>query len=165
MALPRLGAVSEIIETNIIETNTDQTEFQKMRKSYIKERAATTPDTLLSAFANVVQNADDEDLGIGVTLTVGGSIVSGEAISRIRWMEEQVDAGVSILGPLLDEMIANRELPDDERAPGYERHIHLRKARYWGSSGPLTNNDMYWRGRLAEVDGWSLGVLLRQREE
>lgn len=111
---------------------------------------------------------------IGVTLTVGGAVVSGTLISGKTYFKElgEVLAGASqqegdmqsVLGSSWSKYSAIYEKPEDApedwRAPpaGF---IHLRDARYYApGQGPLPSNQgVLWRGKLSAVDAFSVGSL------
>jgi hypothetical protein len=126
----------------------------------------------LVGFINIVDGAE-----IGLTLHVGGCVVSGMLISMAQFYRLLVkdftdlnrltehsdrDAAASFAefyrSPLegaekaLDEYRKSQTLT----VPPSPRHIHLRYAQTLVPGGqPLTQS--LWRGRLTEVDGWSIG--------
>lgn len=109
---------------------------------------------------------------IGVTLTVGGSIVSGTLISGKTYFKElgEVLAGASqeegdmqsVLGSSWAKYSAIYEKPEDapdDWRPGPVGFIHLRNARYYapGQGALPTNQGVLWRGKLSAVDAFSIG--------
>lgn len=111
---------------------------------------------------------------IGVTLAVGGSIISGILVSGKTYFAELGETlkGASksegdmqsVLGEAWKGYTALYEkpegAPDDWVVPpaGY---IHLRNARYFAPGQPPvpTNQGVLWRGKLSAVDGFSIGNL------
>lgn len=109
---------------------------------------------------------------IGVTLTVGGVIVSGILISGKKYFDELSDVliaasqseddGPRILGEAWKQYTVIYEKPEgasgDWRAPpaGF---IHLRNARFYAPGAPPipSNRGVLWRGKLSSVDGFSIG--------
>ena len=123
-------------------------------------------DYLLGQFISVA------NLGasFGVTLTVGGLIITGTLIGGKEYLEllaSSVDAAgfgkkegeeETALGKLVRSY---SHLYDDVKfdtfaTPGY---IHLKNVQFIPVSGTgNTFNGVLWRGRLMEVSGWTLGV-------
>lgn len=105
---------------------------------------------------------------ISVTLQVSGMLVSGLLVSGKRFFEGYSDDLSSPFEPGSEMEEAVREFALTNRAV-YDREgeevdppmfIHLRDARYVTPGGLLpTNNGVWWRGRLSEVGGFSLGSL------
>jgi hypothetical protein len=123
--------------------------------------------------------AEREDLHVGLTVNVGGVVVSGTLIGTISYYRALADHFASVAGGTeMDERLADgfRDLVDDaadvawgdRRHPpdtsAYERSIeflHLADARYISASGllPLGRHGLLWRCPVADVGGWSLGEL------
>lgn len=115
------------------------------------------------------------EVGISVTLLVGGVVVSGTIEGGESWFEAQraaVEAGHAGFGEMFDPIIEQyrdgREseqatLADDRDDEDRERtitaYVHLRDVRLWSPGGGYLNvsGGMRWRCRLAAVDGWMLG--------
>ncbi|WP_109507344.1 hypothetical protein [Nocardioides speluncae] len=125
-----------------------------------------TADAGLSALANLMQRHDGASLT--VTLSVSGSLVTGDLVGRNTWLDQQhrqfadLDKAVGEIAAQLREGL--RRPADGERdAEGevfVERYVHLVNARYVvGGSFVPAQGGMFWRGRLQSVDGWSLGVV------
>ncbi|MCX4529997.1 hypothetical protein OG982_30725 [Streptomyces sp. NBC_01551] len=112
----------------------------------------------------------DERNHIPVTLTVSGAVIYGELISYDVWKSEWVKllqestqgAGVDVLAKfpqsvddVRQELVDAGELHVLKSPP---RFVHLRDVSILGGSHSTTINHRLWRGRLAEVSGWSLGT-------
>lgn len=127
-----------------------------------------------------------ESSGMGITLIVGGTLVSGVVCSAAEWFEEF--GGLFDGGPsdewtsLADrfrlerveaeefhrEMRARLDSDPDATATAEERvkalrhqrrMVHLRDAAlYTGGTRYPTDGGMLWRGRLSAVDGFMPGV-------
>lgn len=150
-----------------------------------KWASATAPDPILSFHVRVANEATDDLTGTYVTLTVHGTVVTGEIVPNWVWAEalhkavtathHEERSGYSVWR---DEMIKVRDerLPENESAdedtstdgPNDEAHlawvrdtptfIHLRNAQVFLGHNPApSKGDGLWRGRLASVDGWFLG--------
>lgn len=121
---------------------------------------------------SILENVIGLGVDMGVTFTVGGSIVSGMLISGRKYFEllgdglaassKSGDDIQAILGETWRQNTAIYDKPedagDDWRAPplGY---VHLREARYYvpGQDPIPTNAGLLWRGKLSSIDGFSLG--------
>lgn len=119
-------------------------------------------DWLLQWFVRVASQAN---LEVGITLSVRGHLVSGLLISPQAYfaqLAEQfaqpfADAGSSDADSIRALVRGFDEAPgkDDDPAAQY---IHVRDARvYAGHQGPVSPEGMLWRGKVAAVDGFSLG--------
>lgn len=120
---------------------------------------------------STIETIINRGVDIGVTLTVGGAIVSGILISGRKYFEElgdtlasasQSDGDMqSVLGEAWKQYTAiydePENAPDDWQAPpaGF---IHLRDARFYApGQHPIPSNGVLWRGKLSSVDGFSIG--------
>lgn len=147
-------------------------------------------DTILTLLVKAA-NASVEPIrnGIGVTLTVGGSLVSGQIIPHWQWFEENEKTIRSqdpadlpeensfgyLFGYVRSGVLSRRDdqqkinemiekLPESVReyitVDDRTDHIHLANTRFFQAGfGGIPANGMLWRGRLREVSGWSLGLL------
>jgi hypothetical protein len=112
---------------------------------------------------------------VGITLNVGGILVSGELISGKRYFEafakeyadgsravgldsavaDQLETSLADLGRIYDE-------PDEwGETAAWPHFIHLRNAQFfWPGQLPVPmNRPVWWRGRIEAVDGFVLGSL------
>lgn len=107
--------------------------------------------------------------GMGITLSVKGQLVSGILVSTREYYEGMAEefrqaSGQGGLNEVLAEQfdqIATMAKEDQEKVPPpLAFHIHLKEARIL-SGGQLVpkNRPVWWRGRISQVDGFSLGVL------
>jgi hypothetical protein len=94
------------------------------------------PDWLLQ---HLVALVTDGPLEMGITLQVGGLLVSGKLVSGARYFEA-----------------AARPLP---------HYIHLTDTKFFSTAGdPVpAGKGVWWRGRIAEVGGFTLGQLQAQQ--
>jgi hypothetical protein len=106
-------------------------------------------------------------LEMGITLVLGGSVVSGTLISGKKYFDSFASNFSSMLpnGSKKEEMrqllASHGNLYDDEgehlQLPQY---IHLSNARvYSPNGGNIPTNGMLWRGKINAVSGFNLGVL------
>lgn len=107
---------------------------------------------------------------IGVTLTVGGSVISGIAINGEKYMDLFADGitnGASegevrhSIGEGLRAWKQIYQKPDaagDDWKPSHIGYVHLKDAQFYipGQEG-MPRNGLLWRGRLDSIDGFSLG--------
>ena len=116
-------------------------------------------DPLLRLFAG---QAERKGLELEITLQMGGLLVSGLLTSAARYSEEldaQISDGLAIIDPAFkpDDLPAADQPTDLSAARGSE-FIHVRDACISSLRvGPVIHAPV-WRGRLASVDGFVLGV-------
>ena len=129
-------------------------------------------DVMLQTFSYM---ANQFGIGFGVTLNVGGLLISGTIISRqeyLTYLASSIRQGIkdsewneearafleeTFLEPL--EMPVNKDKPFVLRDISY---VHLKNARVFHQSGrPIPSGDdgFLWRGRINAIDGFSLGQL------
>ena len=143
--------------------------------------AAGKPDPFAVDFflALLIENANVYGISTGITLCVGGLIVSGELISTeeyFRAFGEQTDVAVStslgeepsgkyaepyVLGAEAAKRAWDEKRANPDAAMPVANFICLQNVRLFNPSGDsIPNQDgIYWRGRLSAVDGFTLGVL------
>jgi hypothetical protein len=126
--------------------------------------------------AELVRRANEGGLSMGLTLCVGGGLVSGALVGGREYFEgfaEDVASGIA------DPAVARkaREFfrspaalyqPEEGRPGGAKvssladplAYIHLKAARFFNAAGePISgNHGGYWRGKLSAVDGFVLGL-------
>jgi hypothetical protein len=134
---------------------------------------------------DLVNMANKWGLEIGITLNIGGSLISGIIISGDKYFKEFAllfRSGFSNpkfenVGEKLEAYIfeyskiyafqeeteknekGKKESEDNkQKGPSF---IHLSNARIYSHSGePIPkNNSVLWRGKISSVDGFSLGKL------
>lgn len=150
-----------------------------------RERQQESIDRILSTWATP---GSDDGLGKGVTLFVGGVIVTGQVISESAFYDALVDqmaetaqrdaperneeASWEKLREVLKSSLPEEpELPDESELEltdeqelalldSLPRYIHLKDARTLHGNGQLIPTEgALWRCKLSSVDGWHLGVL------
>lgn len=138
--------------------------------------------------ASLINLANRFGIQMGVTISVGGALISGELVSGKRYFEEvarairdNFPADLAELGSGLSAAIKEHgevyqlytppvEANDAEdgkadstsgEEPSPVSFIHLRNANFFLANGsPITGGGgVFWRGRLECVDGFSLGVI------
>lgn len=132
---------------------------------------AGSQDWFLTEMIEILINGGVE---IGITLTVGGSVVSGSLISGKTYFKELGELmaaasredgdAASVIAKTWPTYATLYEKPegagDDWTLPpaGY---IHLRNAYYLAAgSGSLPSKPgMLWRGKISSVDGLSIGSI------
>lgn len=124
-------------------------------------------DDLLETFVNTANRYGPL---VGLTLFIKGTVISGRLIGGRQFLDkfaEQWGPGhESEDKDMLREALKQRanELYPEQKPESKEyrppTYIHLEDARVFvpGVSG-MPGNGLLWRGRLTEVDGWSLGAL------
>jgi len=140
----------------------DMTEESKESTQVIR---VVDNDWFLQTLVNFVNLGD---FNFGITLNVGGFLVSGQLIGGKEYFEGFASDFASA--------ITDSEAAEDVRAtfakngdiysseegdappPSY---IHIKDARFFNTNGdPIpSNRGVWWRGRISQVDGFSLGSL------
>lgn len=136
----------------------------------INEHIPVSVDWLLQDFIWMVNKSDK--FGIGITLNVGGLLISGELVGGKKYFKGIGEDFSSRLGKVVaDKMrksfedLGKKTYDDSEkkrRKDFKEPHfIHLRNARfYYPGQQPIPKNQgVWWRGRLETVDAFCLGLL------
>ena len=111
---------------------------------------------------------------MGITVTVGGVLVSGTLIDGATYFKEAAKGFASATGnvPSVNEFLsqfaeahsAMYEESEEEKldlfAAKPASYIHLKDARFFTPGGFMPNNQgLLWRGRLAAVEGFAFGNL------
>lgn len=127
-------------------------------------------DPLLASFVQEADQRHRED-GLSITLTVGGIIVSGKLGSRTAYNrdcarhfaqgdeEDRAGPGEAFLDQVLSDV------KDDEATTALlPSYIHVKDVRFFDATGASVPRGphwppVWWRGRIAAVDGWTLGEL------
>ncbi|WAU83405.1 hypothetical protein O1Q96_29185 [Streptomyces sp. Qhu-G9] len=137
-------------------------ELDPLRESAAPTVTEHVPDLQLQMLVRLV--AQDPEAALPITLVIGGGLLYGDLISHKAWTTDWarslhgVDgAGAQLLERFpeqVDQAVVDkqgRRVP--ERLPQW---VHLRDATsVVGAGGPVLMP--LWRGRLADISGWSLG--------
>ena len=117
-------------------------------------------DMFLQALVRII---DKGNASLGITLSVGGLLISGTLTSPTDYFQRVADeleegAGENSLTNVL------RRLPQDEAEEEGQpppRILHLKDARVFHPGGtPIPHNrSTNWRIRLEAVDGFTIGTL------
>lgn len=139
-------------------------------------RRRRAPDRMLA----LLLLAAERDIRIGLTVDVGGGVVTGTLIGTLAYCRALADQFVSTTGNTeMDEGFAEsfRDLVDDAAgiARGDRRHppdaaayeqsvgfLHLEDARYVTPAGllPQGRHGVLWRCPVSAVSSWSVGDLI-----
>jgi hypothetical protein len=106
-----------------------------------------------------VRIANEHNKDNGITLSVGGAVISGILISDRQYFEqlaiETHTEAFSSLGDYKPENIEHIPL----------NYIHLKDAKIInGATAIPSSGGRLWRGKIASVDGFSLGTLSINKE-
>ena len=122
-------------------------------------------DWFLQSLVNIVNSGS---FNFGVTLNVGGFLVSGQLVGGKEYFEGfGSDFAGAFCGGEIAETIKKTFAghgdiysSDNETSPS-PSYIHLKDAKFFNTNGnPIPGNrGVWWRGRLSQVDGFSLGSL------
>lgn len=126
-------------------------------------------DGILDVFLASLLGHEDTDAEVGVTISVGGSLISGVAIPRGRWqklwfssMREAAPALTDAIEPQFNKQLqATAALFVEREKQGLPipalKFLHLRDVTMWQGSQKV--HLPVWRARLDRLDGWSVGTL------
>ena len=146
--------------------------MQEEEKDIFATGTAPSKDWFLQLLVNL---ANKNSFELNITLTVGGTLISGTLAGVRQYFN---DLGAYFASPF--ESTMNTEevektfktigdqctcvTPSEQTdTPSY---IHLKNARFFDTSGRLLSGTtgVWWRGRLSEVQGFSPGLLIEQKE-
>ena len=119
-------------------------------------------DWFLQELVRLVNSSDE--LMIGITLHVQGSVISGQLISATRYFKELgevvTNAGADSWGSWIASF-GETLAPQDGEEPLPVAYIHLRDARaYFAAGGAIpTNEGVHWRGKINAISGFNIGAL------
>ena len=130
--------------------------------------AAPGADAFLQFLVNLVNNGSQIE-SIGVTLQMGGMLVSGSIISGAEYFDSFAANFTSSLDALDTDTrktvrASLAELGDVFRQPQpadpLPNYIHLADTLFFTADGtPVAGQPTLWRGRTSAVDGFILGRL------
>jgi len=132
------------------------------------------PDWFLQILVNMT-NAGDGSVELGMTLLVGGFLISGKMVGGAKYFDgfaedfasgfadqavaENIRRSFSQYGEIYRSEEAQQDDADQPvQSPTY---VHLKEARFFNTAGnPIpANRGVWWRGRLSEVSGFMIGTL------
>ncbi len=112
-------------------------------------------------------NGDGENRShFGVSLNIPGGVIYGQVISRDAYAQEWEaalrdlpGAGAESLArlPKLINQVLEKQHEEQETDP-LPRWVHLRDATFLTGAPNQTMHYGLWRGRLADIVGWSLSI-------
>lgn len=127
------------------------------------------PDFFLQILVQLANRIDG--FPVQLTLNVGGSIISGDLVGgrlyfeavKAMWTTDPT-AENEVFNNFFEFLEAPYRLDDDEGTEAKQAHphfIHLRNARFYtaGQEPIPANQGVWWRGRLAAIDGFCMGSL------
>ncbi len=141
-----------------------------MSKENVPTAGQNQGDWLLASF---VKLANDLEVNIGVTLIVGGSVISGLIISGRQFLQavgttmDQALPAEASKGAFhghfekLAESIYGK--PAGGNPSGEPTYIHLKNARVFSpapGANPTEVPGLHWRVRLDEVQAFTLGTVV-----
>jgi hypothetical protein len=130
------------------------------------------PDTVLQLMVGSINNLSEpiED-GSPINLFVQGILLSGQIITDWQWQATGSSLEAMIAGILKEKRDRVRRLrgrvlaeltPEEhEEALAAPAFIHLKNCRVFMPQPVPSSGDLYWRGRLSDISGWSYGQLTR----
>lgn len=143
-------------------------EFEDVEMPQSRTAQLTQSDDIDWHLAKLVDIANGNfGVSIGVTLTVNGALVSGLLISGKEYFEsvaielaKDSDNSVSMgLSEGMKELSEKRYGSKFNPATHRTAFIHLKNARHFLGGVFVPENGTFWRGKLCDVSGFSLGLL------
>ncbi len=121
------------------------------------------PDHILRVLVSVCNRGS---LSFGITVAQGGLLISGTAVGVAQFMRNMaaelearggVDAAV-LSDPLRYLALLAEEQPEEagDAEDDLPVFLHLEHARIRSGNAVLAD-DVRWRGRMVDIDGWFLG--------
>ena len=131
----------------------------------LENNEAATPqqDWFLAALVQILNSLKGASMGI--TLHVGGLVVSGQLASGAQYLEETgqtldkaLTGGTSDRLSKLFQRTAGTLYSEENQTVGY---VHLRNVRFFqpGAGALPLKTQAWWRGRLSHVSGFSIGEM------
>jgi len=112
-------------------------------------------------------NTRDTEEGLSITLTVGGVLVSGKLGSRTAYnracmwhLDQSAERDSAAVRAAF-----GADVDADEASPSaWPAYVHVQDVRFFDATGASVPRgrhwpSVWWRGRIAAVDGWTLGEL------
>ena len=146
----------------------EPSEIQKTQNESAEQSPKSLPDSdwFLEILVKWANGKDGNTLvGTGITLSLKGLLVSGSLIGYREYFEgiaslaEKSNGNSEMVGFVADtirgiaEKISKFDMPVE--------YIHLKDAHFYlgGNKEIPANAGVYWRGRLSEIDGFTIGLL------
>ncbi|HEX8652100.1 MAG TPA: gas vesicle accessory protein GvpU [Pyrinomonadaceae bacterium] len=135
------------------------------------EKDLSNTDVMLRIFTYL---ANHYGMSFSITLSVGGSLISGMIISRDEYMKSLTGSIRENISKLQDEvkeflevaifepLIQPIHYKDVAEEIADIKYIHLNDAKVFNAGGkpiPARGGGFLWRGRISSVDGFSIGIL------
>lgn len=120
----------------------------------------------LSSLVNKLERETGVGVSFGLTLVVGGSLISGMILSGSAWWKlnsDNISQKLPVDGPsfALAEALGDRfdRISEVYGRPDYmdNEYLHLRDVRFFVSG--LQPDNLHLRFRINEIQGWSFGEL------
>ncbi|WP_139271784.1 gas vesicle accessory protein GvpU [Pseudomonas sp. NFACC04-2] len=118
-------------------------------------------DTLQS----IVHIANDFGIEASISLTIGGSLVTGILISVNTYFDQVIagfagaaEGGVNSGVDTMTQLLTARRPPGGSSVPS--QYLHLKDAKvYNGGNVPIPGDGTLWRGKISSVDGFFFGIV------
>lgn len=119
----------------------------------------------------LVRSSNRASISIGITLSVGGSIISGKLIPHSVYFAKLAEAfsapfrqGTVHDADELHDIIMGFDVTPEPESPEEDapfQFLHLENARtYLGTSSSIPGEPgALWRGKISSVDGFTLGLI------
>jgi len=147
-----------------VEPTTDShNEPDESQEERVRARAKGT-DRMLQLLISIVNSAPGAS--VNITLLMGGQVLSGWLIGEgdyLRAFATQMSKSFGNEQSSVEFFTAEADHRDRAAAANEldeRRYIHLKDAKFVSHDGQLPHDEgLLWRGKLASVDGFTLGIL------
>lgn len=136
---------------------------ENINEDFRTQTISPEPDDLLKALVAIVgestRGGAEQGTEFTITLSVAGATIAGLLVGRDVWIKRML-AEYGDRNPLaiaIEQKWAEENDEADEDGMEY-KYLHLVDAKiYTGGEGIPSKGGIYWRGRIASIDGWSFG--------
>jgi hypothetical protein len=144
-------------------------EKNKTEKPVLPEIEDIQSDWFLERIVKTIDGTDDE---IGITLNIGGILLSGLIISvhkYFQWFADSMGIDDADRERLREyyKVYGDVYLKEKEANAKPPVFIHMKDAKFYqpgGNNSIPTVEGSYWRGRITTVDGFILGKLTTEKK-
>lgn len=113
---------------------------------------------------SLVKMVHSKEMSFGITLNVGGFLVSGTLINEKEYFKDfGSDFSIGIVDPdsTIKDAFAKCWKIDSSNKKQQHSYIHIKEAKFFNTNGTAIpeNTGALWRGCISKVDGFSLPSL------
>jgi hypothetical protein len=165
--VPRMQGEREVAENAGAETPESDYDPEEERKAIYAEEDLRDEELDLVLKFIFGMNGEHKDGSVGITVSVGGTVISGNAVNYQVWNDLVIEgiraAGADGVADAMRRVSNTRDEVHEKMVERREKHgvpappfgyLHLRDARLITGSAALSGPGL-WRVRTDRIDGWS----------